>query len=156
MDAQSYDIEQHKKKTCQFLDELLVKRKEQQALHYELHKNIAIQCRVSERQAEALEDQRAKITTLEKKLEEAQGADLKGSLEAASSELNVLRSANKDLESKLKEAEEKWKLIDDYCSELERAQSDLQAKRVVDLDVIKKLQKEVKSLRNFMTRAEAS
>ncbi|KAK1605070.1 hypothetical protein QYE76_028743 [Lolium multiflorum] len=72
------------------------------------------------------------------------------------SELNTLHSANKDLESKLKEAEEKQKLANDPFPELEHAQSGLQAKRVVDLDVIKKLQKELKSLHQFMTRAESS
>ncbi|KAM0910076.1 hypothetical protein ACQ4PT_014405 [Festuca glaucescens] len=159
VDSQSYEIEQHKRKTCELLDGLIIKHKEQQALHYELHKNIALQRRVSLRQAELLEDEKAKVAALEKKLEENQGADLKSSLEYASSKLVSLRSANKDLESKLKEAEEKQKLADDQLvqksSEFIRIEADFQEKRDKDAEVIKKLQSEVKSLRPYMSRAEA-
>jgi hypothetical protein len=70
-----------------------------------------------------------------------------------------LRSAHKDLESKLKKAEQKQKLAEDQLteksSEFERLKTDLQAKRDINLDIIKKLQKEVKSLRTYMSQAEA-
>jgi hypothetical protein len=46
---------------------------EQQDLHYELHKNIALQRRVSIRQSDRLEEANEKIEELEKKLEGAQG-----------------------------------------------------------------------------------
>ncbi|KAM0913770.1 hypothetical protein ACQ4PT_011943 [Festuca glaucescens] len=158
-DAQSYEIEQHKKKTCELLDNLLVKRKEQQALHYELHKNIALQRRVSLRQAELLEDEKEKVAKLEKKLEESQGANLKNSLATASSELESLRSAHKYLESKLKGAEEKQKLAEDQLaqknSEFIRVKADLQEKRKKDSDMIQKLQSEVQMLRTYMRQAEA-
>ncbi|KAM0925344.1 hypothetical protein ACQ4PT_004266 [Festuca glaucescens] len=145
-DAQSYEIEQYKKKTCKFLDDLLCKRKEQQALHYELHKNIALQRRVSLRQVDLLEDQKVKVTELEKKLEENQGADLKNSLASASSELESLRSAHQDLESKLKRAKEKQKLAEYQLaqkkSEFIREKDDLVEKRKRDGDMIQKLQSE--------------
>ena len=43
-------------------------------MHYELHKNIALKRRVSQRQAELIEDGQEKVAKLEKKLEEAQGS----------------------------------------------------------------------------------
>ncbi|KAK1685949.1 hypothetical protein QYE76_046797 [Lolium multiflorum] len=158
-DSQSYEIEQHKRKTCEFLDELLVKRTEQQALHYELHKTIALQRRVSLRQAEHLEDEKEKVAALEKKLEENQAEDLKSSLESASSELASLRSTHKDLESKLTEAESKQKMAVDQLAEkssdFDREKAELQVKREKDADIIKKLQTEVNSLRSYMSQAEA-
>ncbi|KAM0926939.1 hypothetical protein ACQ4PT_003091 [Festuca glaucescens] len=139
-DAQSYEIEQHKKKTCELLDNMLCKRKEQQALHYELHKTIALQRRVSLKQADLLEDQKAKVAALEKKLEESQDVDLKSSLESASSELASLRSAHKVLESRLKEAEQKQKLAEDQLtqknSEFIRVKANLQEKRKKDGETI--------------------
>jgi hypothetical protein len=43
-------------------------------LHYELHKNVALQRRISLRQAKLLEDEKEKVATLEQKLEENQGS----------------------------------------------------------------------------------
>jgi DNA repair exonuclease SbcCD ATPase subunit len=158
---------------------------EQQALNYELNQTIDLQRRVSLRQAELLDDQKAKVAALEKKLEESQGcfrqpaslfklptcstymtylifwtgADLKSSLASTSSELENLCSTHKDLESKLKDAEEKQKLVDDQLtqksSEFGRTKVDLQDKREKDAKISKKLQSEVKTLRTYMRRAEA-
>jgi hypothetical protein len=47
--------------------------REQQALHYELHKNISLQRRVTLTQADQIHDANARIAELEKMLEEAQG-----------------------------------------------------------------------------------
>ncbi|KAK1607183.1 hypothetical protein QYE76_030856 [Lolium multiflorum] len=79
-DAATSEIQDFKKDVGQFFDKLICKQKEQQALHYELHKNIALQRRV----------------TL-------------GILFPAttSSELENLRSSYQELETKLMEAEQK-------------------------------------------------
>jgi chromosome segregation ATPase len=86
--------------------------------------------------------------------------DLKSSLESASFELAILHSAHKDLESTLKEADSKQKLVDDQLakknSEFERVKAELQGKHEKDADVIKKLQTEVNSLWTYMSQAEAS
>ncbi|XP_071678408.1 uncharacterized protein [Lolium perenne] len=102
-DSRTSEIQDFKKNVGQFFDQLICKQKEQQALHYELHKNIALQRRVTLNQAEnirALKDENAELT---KQLADAQGAS--SSLATASSELENLRSSYQDLETKLKEAE---------------------------------------------------
>ena len=45
----------------------------QQALHYELHKNISLQRRVTLSQADKIHESKEKIADLEKQLAEAQG-----------------------------------------------------------------------------------
>ncbi|KAK1668648.1 hypothetical protein QYE76_056807 [Lolium multiflorum] len=71
-DAMSSEIQDFKKGVGQFFDKLLCKQKEQQALHIELHKNIAVQRRVTLGQAKnirALKDENAE---LKKQLADAQ------------------------------------------------------------------------------------
>jgi hypothetical protein len=69
-----------------------------------------------------------------------------------------MRSAYKDLETKLTEAEEKReyaeKQLTEKKSEFIIENADLVAKRRVDSDTLKKLQIEVQGLRNYMTTAE--
>jgi hypothetical protein len=102
---------------------------EQQALHYELHKNIALQRRVTLGQAETIQTFKQENVNLKKQLADAQcwfpsylqiihvpnskfiltylwiGAS--SSLATASTELETLRSSYKDLEVKLAGAEKK-------------------------------------------------
>jgi hypothetical protein len=59
------------KRHLSFLDFSLLQ--EQQALHYELHKNIALQCHITLEQADQIHDAKTRIAELEKMLEEAQG-----------------------------------------------------------------------------------
>jgi predicted nucleic acid-binding Zn-ribbon protein len=76
-------------------------------------------------------------------------------LAAASSELETMRSANKDLESKLEEAEKKReraeKKLSEKKSEFMKEKADLVAKHQVDSET---LQNEVQGLQNYMTTAE--
>jgi hypothetical protein len=44
-----------------FLIRILLSLQEQQALHYKLHKTIALQRRISMRQADLLDEQKAKV-----------------------------------------------------------------------------------------------
>ncbi|KAK1599863.1 hypothetical protein QYE76_016795, partial [Lolium multiflorum] len=76
---------------------------EQQALHFELHKNIALQRRVTLGQAENIRTLKNENAELNKQLADAQGAS--SSLATASTELENLRSSYQGLEMKLKEAE---------------------------------------------------
>ncbi|KAK1551476.1 hypothetical protein QYE76_017712 [Lolium multiflorum] len=84
--------------------EVTSSEKEQQALHYELHKNIALQRRVTLGQAENIRTLKDKNAELNKQLADAQGAS--SSLATTSSELENLRSSYQELETKLKEAEQ--------------------------------------------------
>ncbi|KAK1662605.1 hypothetical protein QYE76_050764 [Lolium multiflorum] len=118
-DIESPKIQNHKKEISEFLDQLLIKRKEQQALHYELHKNIALQRRLTLSQADKIHDAKERIAELEKLLAEAQ-------------ELEAMRSAHKDLESKLKEVEKGRK----------------------DSDTLTKLQEDVQHLLTYMRTSE--
>ncbi|KAK1682187.1 hypothetical protein QYE76_043035 [Lolium multiflorum] len=102
-DVESSEIQLHKKEMSDFFDQLLVKRKEQQALSYELHKNISPQLNVTLGLADDVQVGKEKIAEVEKQLAEAQNAST--SLATASSELENLRSAYQDLETKLAEAE---------------------------------------------------
>ncbi|KAK1614463.1 hypothetical protein QYE76_019980 [Lolium multiflorum] len=61
-----------KKGVGEFLDKLICKQKEQQALHYELHKNIALQRRVTLGQAENIRTLTDKNAELNKQLADAQ------------------------------------------------------------------------------------
>ncbi|XP_071678527.1 uncharacterized protein [Lolium perenne] len=121
---------------------------EQQALHYELHKNIALQRRVTLNQAEnirTLKDENAELT---KQLADAQ----------ASSELENLRSSYQDLETKLKEAELKReqaeKQLAEKNSEHIREKGELLLKKNADSETIKRQQKELNGLRKYMETAE--
>ncbi|KAK1609363.1 hypothetical protein QYE76_033036 [Lolium multiflorum] len=102
-DVDSSEIQLHEKEISDFFDQLLAKRKEQQALHYELYKNISLQRRITLSQVDDIQAQKEKIADLEKQLAEAHGAS--SSLATASSELESLRSSHKDLETKLMEAD---------------------------------------------------
>ncbi|KAK1667004.1 hypothetical protein QYE76_055163 [Lolium multiflorum] len=76
----------------------------------------------------------------------------------ASSELENLRSAHKDLESKLNEAEEKRELAENQLaeknSEFIREKADLVEKRRKDSATPKNLRDEVQTLRTYMRTAE--
>ncbi|KAK1626675.1 hypothetical protein QYE76_000990 [Lolium multiflorum] len=148
-DAESSEIQDFKKEVGQFLDKLLCKRKEQQALHYELHKNIALQRRVTLSQAEKIQLFKQENADLKKQLSDAQGAST--SLAAASSELETLRSSQKDLEAKLAEAEKK---LAEKSSELIRKEGEFQLKRKADSETIQRQQKELGGLQNYMETAE--
>ncbi|KAK1694647.1 hypothetical protein QYE76_011344 [Lolium multiflorum] len=86
-DVESSEIQNHKKEIGEFLDQLLVKRKES----------------------------KDKIADVERQLAEAQGAS--SSLATASSELENMRSSYKDLETKLTEAEEKREFAEKQLAE---------------------------------------
>ncbi|KAK1668191.1 hypothetical protein QYE76_056350 [Lolium multiflorum] len=129
---------------------------EQQALHYKLHKNIALQRRVTLSQAEnirTLKDENAELT---KQLADAQGAS--SSLATASSELENLRSSYQDLETKLKEAELKReqaeKQLAEKNSEHIREKGEMLLKKNADSETIKRQQKELNGLRKYMETAE--
>ncbi|KAK1641572.1 hypothetical protein QYE76_059377 [Lolium multiflorum] len=72
-DAATSEIQDFKKDVGQFFDKLICKQKEQQALHYELHKNIALQRRVTLGQAENIRTLENENAELSKQLAEAQG-----------------------------------------------------------------------------------
>ncbi|KAK1608903.1 hypothetical protein QYE76_032576 [Lolium multiflorum] len=148
-DAESSKIQDFKKEVGQFFDKLICKRKEQQTLHYELHKNIALQRRVTLSQAEKIHLFKQENTDLKKQLSEAQGAS--SSLAAASSELETLRASQKDLESKLVEAEKK---LAEKSLELIRKEGEFQLKRKTDSETIKEQQKELGGFRKYMETAE--
>ncbi|KAK1615786.1 hypothetical protein QYE76_021303 [Lolium multiflorum] len=154
-EATADDAINHKREIGEFFDQLLCKRKEQQALHYELHKNISLQCRVTLGQADQIHDAKERIVELEKMLAETQGAST--SLATASSELENLRSTHKDLESKLKEAEEKRELAEKQLweknSDFLREKADLVEKRRKDIATLKRLQADVQTLRTYMRMA---
>ncbi|KAK1601004.1 hypothetical protein QYE76_018344 [Lolium multiflorum] len=154
-DSGTSEIQDFKKNVGQFFDKLICKQKKQ-ALHYELHKNIALQCRVTLNQAEnirTLKDENAELT---KQLADAQGAS--SSLATASSELENLRSSYQDLETKLKEAELKReqaeKELAEKNSEHIREKGELIVKKNADSETIKRQQKELNGLRKYMETAE--
>ncbi|KAK1685951.1 hypothetical protein QYE76_046799 [Lolium multiflorum] len=155
-DVESSEIQLHKKEIGDFFDQLLVKRKEQQALHYELNKNISLQRRVTLSQADEIQACRDTIADLEKQLAEAQGAS--SSLATASSELENLRSYYKDLETKLLEADRKRETAEkqqkERNSEFLRKEGEFALKRNNDSETIQKLQKEVNGLWKYMDTAE--
>ncbi|KAK1647015.1 hypothetical protein QYE76_064820 [Lolium multiflorum] len=152
-DVESSEIQLHKKEINDFFDHLLVKRKELQALHYELNNNISLQRRVTLSQAEDIQAGRERIAELEQNLAEAQGAY--SSLATTSSELESLRSAYQDLETKFVETDKKReraeKQLAEKKSELLQKEADFVLKRKVDSDTLQKLQNEVQRLRNYMT-----
>ncbi|KAK1695848.1 hypothetical protein QYE76_012545 [Lolium multiflorum] len=104
-DAVTSEIQDFKKDVGQFFDKLVCKQKEQQALHFELHKNIALQRRVTLGQAENIRTLKNENAELNKQLADAQGAS--SSLATTSSQLENLRSSYQELETKLMEAEQK-------------------------------------------------
>ncbi|KAK1698863.1 hypothetical protein QYE76_015560 [Lolium multiflorum] len=123
---------------------------EQKALHYELHKNIALQRRVTISQAEKIQRFQTENADLKKLLSEAQGAS--SSLAAASSELETLRPSQKNLEVKLAEAEQK---LAEKNSELTQKVGEFELKRRTGSDTIQKQQKELGGLRKYMETAES-
>ncbi|KAK1694857.1 hypothetical protein QYE76_011554 [Lolium multiflorum] len=129
---------------------------EQQALHYELHKNIALQRRVTLGQAENIRTLTDKNAELNKQLADAQGAS--SSLATTSSELENLRSSYQELELKLKEAEQQKehaeKQLAEKNSELIREKGEFLLKRNADSETIKRQQKELNGLRKYMETAE--
>ncbi|KAK1619776.1 hypothetical protein QYE76_025293 [Lolium multiflorum] len=150
------EIQDFKKNVGQFLDKLVCKQKEQQALHYELHKNIALQRRVTLSQAENIRTLKDANAELNKQLAEAQGAS--SSLVTASSELENLRSSYQELETKLKEAELKReqaeKQLAEKNSEHVREKGEFVLKRNADSETIKKQQRELNGLQKYMETAE--
>ncbi|KAK1610691.1 hypothetical protein QYE76_034364 [Lolium multiflorum] len=149
-DVETSEIQDAKKNIGAFFDKLVCKQKEQKALHYELHKNIALQRRVTISQAEKIQHFQAENAALKKQLSEAQGAS--SSLAAASSELETLRAAHKNLEAKLAVAEQK---LSEKNSELIRKTGEFELKRQTDSDIIQKQQKEIGGLRKYMETAES-
>ncbi|KAK1632192.1 hypothetical protein QYE76_006507 [Lolium multiflorum] len=129
---------------------------EQQALHYELHKNIALQRRVTMSQAESIRTLKDENADLAKQLADAQGAS--SSLATASTELENLRSSYQDLETKLKEAELKKeqaeKQLAEKNSEHAKEKAELKLKLNVDSETIKSQLKELNGLRKYMETAE--
>ncbi|KAK1663594.1 hypothetical protein QYE76_051753 [Lolium multiflorum] len=154
-DAATSEIQDFKKDVGQFFDKLICKQKEQQALHYELHKNIALQRRVTLGQAESIQTLKSENAELNKQLADAQGAS--SSLATTSSELENLRSSYQELETKLMEAEQKKeqaeKQLADKNSELIREKGEFLLKRNADSKTIKR-QKELNGLRKYMETAE--
>ncbi|KAK1630498.1 hypothetical protein QYE76_004813 [Lolium multiflorum] len=155
-DVATSEIQDFKKNVGQFLDKLVCKQKEQQALHYELHKNIALQRRVTLSQAENIRTLKDANAELNKQLAEAQGAS--SSLVTASSELENLRSSYQELETKLKEAELKKeqaeKQLAEKNSEHAREKGEFVLKRNADIETIKKQQRELSGLQKYMETAE--
>ncbi|KAK1697077.1 hypothetical protein QYE76_013774 [Lolium multiflorum] len=155
-DAATSEIQDFKKDVGQFFDKLICKQKEQQALHYELHKNIALQRRVTLGQAESIRTLKSKNAELNKQLADAQGAS--SSLATTSSELENLRSSYQELETKLMEAEQKKeqaeKQLAEKNSELIREKGEFLLKRNADSETIKRQQKELNGLRKYMETAE--
>ncbi|KAK1660619.1 hypothetical protein QYE76_048778 [Lolium multiflorum] len=155
-DVATAEIQDFKKNVGHFLDKLVCKQKEQQALHYELHKNIALQRRVTLSQAENIRTLKDANADLTKQLAEAQGAS--SSLATASSELENLRSSHQALETKLKEAELKReqaeKQLAEKNSEHAREKGEFVLKRNADSETIKRQQKELTGLQKYMETAE--
>ncbi|KAK1601771.1 hypothetical protein QYE76_016945 [Lolium multiflorum] len=155
-DAATSEIQEFKKDVGQFFDKLICKQKEQQALHYELHKNIALQRRVTLGQAESIQTLKSENAELNKQLADAQGAS--SSLATTSSELENLRSSYQELETKLMEAEQKKeqaeKQLAEKNSELIREKGEFLLKRNADSETIKRQQKELNGLRKYMETAE--
>ncbi|KAK1609858.1 hypothetical protein QYE76_033531 [Lolium multiflorum] len=155
-DAGTSEIQDFKKGVGEFFDKLICKQKEQQALHYELHKNIALQRRVTLGQAENIRTLQDKNAELNKQLADAQGAS--SSLATTSSELENLRPSYQELEIKLKEAEQQKeraeKQLAEKNSELIREKGEFVLKRNADSETIKRQQKELNGLRKYMETAE--
>ncbi|KAK1652302.1 hypothetical protein QYE76_070107 [Lolium multiflorum] len=144
-DAGTSEIQDFKKDVGQFFDKLICKQKEQQALHYELHKNIALQrVTLSRGKYPDSKDENANCAS--------------SSLATASSELENLRSSYQDLETKLKEAELKReqaeKQLAEKNSEYIREKGELILKKNADSETIKRQQKELNGLRKYMETAE--
>ncbi|XP_071677073.1 uncharacterized protein [Lolium perenne] len=137
-DSRTSEIQDFKKNIGQFCDQLICKQKEQQALHYELHKNIALQRRVTLSQAENIRTLKDENAELAKQLADAQGAS--SSLATASTELENLRSSYQELETKLKEAELKReqaeKQLAEKNSEHIREKGELELKKNADSETI--------------------
>ncbi|KAK1650236.1 hypothetical protein QYE76_068041 [Lolium multiflorum] len=153
--AKSPPKKKQKFKAKERLSYFLEEGQEQQALHYELHKNIALQRRVTLGQAENIRTLKDKNAELNKQLADAQGAS--SSLATTSSELENLRSSYQELETKLKEEQRKEqaeKQLAEKNSELIREKGEFLLKRNADSETIKRQQKELNGLRKYMETAE--
>ncbi|KAK1617066.1 hypothetical protein QYE76_022583 [Lolium multiflorum] len=155
-DVATSEIQDFKKDVGQFFDKLICKQKEQQALHFELHKNIALQRRVTLGQAENIRTLKNENAELNKQLADAQGAS--SSLATTSTELENLRSSFQDLETKLTKAEQKReqaeKELEEKNSTLIRERGEFELKRNADSETIKRQQKELNGFRKYMETAE--
>ncbi|KAK1687094.1 hypothetical protein QYE76_047942 [Lolium multiflorum] len=124
-------------------------------VHYELHKNIALERRVigSSGKYPDLKNENAELN---KQLADAQGAS--SSLATTSSELENLRSSYQELETKLMEAEQKKeqaeKQLVEKNSESIKEKGEFLLKRNADSETIKRQQKELNGLRKYMETAE--
>ncbi|KAK1645017.1 hypothetical protein QYE76_062822 [Lolium multiflorum] len=127
-DAATSEIQEFKKGVGEFFDKLVCKQKEQQALHYELHKNIALQ--------------RARIFF--------PGDNL---LRTGKPALLIPRVGDK-----VKEAEQQKERVEKQLaeknSELIREKGEFVLKRNADSETIKRQQKELNGLRKYMETAE--
>ncbi|KAK1646628.1 hypothetical protein QYE76_064433 [Lolium multiflorum] len=155
-DAMSSEIQDFKKGVGQFFDKLLCKQKEQQALHFELHKNIALQRPITLGQAENIRALKNENAELKQQLADAQGAS--SSLAMTSTELENLRSSYQDLETKFTEAEQKReqaeKQLAEKNSEFIKKKGEFELKRKADSETIQRQQKELNGFRNYMETAE--
>ncbi|KAK1630098.1 hypothetical protein QYE76_004413 [Lolium multiflorum] len=158
-DAATSEIQDFKKDVGQFFDKLICKQKvlpRTAGLHYELHKNIALQRRVTLGQAENIQTLKNENAELNKQLADAQGAS--SSLATTSSELENLRSSYQELETKLMEAEQKKeqaeKQLAEKNSESIKEKGEFLLKRNADSETIKRQQKELNGLRKYMETAE--
>ncbi|KAK1652750.1 hypothetical protein QYE76_070555 [Lolium multiflorum] len=147
-DAATSEIQDFKKDVGQFFDKLICKQK---ALHYELHKNIALQRRITLGQAENIRTLKNENAELNKQLADAQGAS--SSLATTSSELENMRSSYQELETKLKEAGAEKQLAEKN-SEFIKEKGEFALKRNADSETIKRQQKELNGLRKYMETAE--
>ncbi|KAK1614462.1 hypothetical protein QYE76_019979 [Lolium multiflorum] len=156
-DAGTSEIQDFKKGVGEFLDKLICKQKEQQALHYELHKNIALQRRVTLGQAENIRTLTDKNAELNKQLADAQGwriflpgYDL---LRAGKPALLLPRTGDK-AEGGEQQKERAEKQLAEKNSELIREKGEFVLKRNADSETIKRQQKELNGLRKYMETAE--
>ncbi|KAK1670806.1 hypothetical protein QYE76_058965 [Lolium multiflorum] len=148
--------QEFKKTGGQFFDKLVCKQKEQQALHYELHKNIALQRRVTLGQAENIRTLKNENAELNKQLADAQGwriflpgYDLLRTREPA---LLIPRVGDEAEGGGAKEgAGEKQRRKN---SELIGKKGEFLLKRNADSETIKRQQKELNGLRKYMETAE--
>ncbi|KAK1646871.1 hypothetical protein QYE76_064676 [Lolium multiflorum] len=156
-DAATSEIQEFKKGVGEFFDKLVCKQKEQQALHYELHKNIALQRRVTLGQAENIRTLKDKNAELNKQLADAQGwriflpgYDLLRTGEPA---LLIPRVGDEAEGGGATEGAGRKQLAEKN-SELIREKGEFLIKRNADRETIKRQQKELNGLRKYMETAE--
>ncbi|KAK1666667.1 hypothetical protein QYE76_054826 [Lolium multiflorum] len=143
------EAEDFKKGVGEFLDKLICKQKEQQALHYELHKNIALQRRVTLGQAENIQTLKEKNAELNKQLAGPRRIFLPG----YDLQLENLRSSYQELELKLKERSAEGACPGGEKLRAYREKGEFLLKRNADSETIKRQQKELNGLRKYMETA---